>query len=48
MQSYFQKCKINTENINPVVSKTRNGETMLLSKCAICGTKKLRFIKKKK
>ena len=47
MQSYFQKCKINTENINPVVSKTRNGGTMLLSKCAICGTKKLRFIKKK-
>ena len=36
----------NTENINPVISKTRNGGTMILSKCAICGSKKSRFIKK--
>ena len=35
--------------IDPVVSKTSNGRTMLLSKlskCAICGSKKSRFIKK--
>ena len=35
-----------TENINPRVSKTTNGKTMILSKCAICGSKKSRFIKK--
>ena len=27
-------------------SKSFNGKTMILSKCAICGGKKLRFIKK--
>ena len=46
MSSYCLKCKKNTENINPRVSKTSNGKTMLLSKCAICGSKKSRFIKK--
>ena len=45
MSSYFLKCKKNTENINPRVSKTNNGKTMMLSKCAICGSKKLKFIK---
>ena len=38
--------KKTTENINSVVSKTRHGATMILSKFAICGTKKSRFIKK--
>ena len=33
-------------NINPKVSKTNNGKTMILSICAICGSKKSRFIKK--
>ena len=28
------------------VSGTRNGETMILSKCAICGSKKSKLIKK--
>ena len=37
--------KENTENINPKVSATSNGRAMLLSKCAICGSKKSRFIK---
>ena len=45
MKSYFLKCRKNTENINPRVSKTSNGRTMVLSKCAICGSKKSRFIK---
>ena len=33
------------EYINPRVSKTSNGRTMILSKSAICGNKKSRFIK---
>ena len=45
MKSYCLKCRKNTENINPRVSKTSNGRTMLLSKCAICGSKESRFIK---
>ena len=32
--------------MNPVVSKTSNGRTILLSKCATCGSKRSRFIKK--
>ena len=45
MKSYCLKCKKDTENINPRVSKTSNGRTMVLSKCVICGSKKSRFIK---
>ena len=45
MKSYCLKCRKNTENINPRVSKTSNGRTMVLSKCAICGSKKSRFVK---
>ena len=47
MSSYCLKCKTNTENINPRVSKTSNGKTMLLLKCAICGSKKSRFIRRR-
>ena len=36
----------NTEKINPKILKTNNGKTMLLSECAICGSKKSRFMKK--
>ena len=45
MKSYCWKCRKNTENINPSVSSTSNGKAMILSKCAICGGKKSRFIK---
>ena len=45
MKSYCLKCRKNTENINPKVSKTSTGRTMVLSKCAICGSKKSRCIK---
>ena len=45
MKSYCLRCKKDTENINPKVSKTSNGRTMLLSNCAICNSKKSRFIK---
>ena len=38
MLSYCLKCKKNTESINPKVSS--NGRTMILSKCAICGSEK--------
>ena len=45
MKLYCLKCRKDTENINPKVSKTSNGRTMLLSKCALCNEKKSRFIK---
>ena len=48
MLSYCLKCKKNTESINPKVLKTSNGKTMLLSKCAICGSKNQDLWKNKK
>ena len=45
MKSYCLECRKDTENINPKVSKTSTGRTMVLSKCAICNSKKSRFIK---
>ena len=44
MLSYCLKCKKITQNTNVVVSKTNNGTTIILSKCAICGAKKSKFI----
>ena len=41
------KCKKNTQSINSKVSKTNNGKAMILSTCAICGSKKSKFIRSK-
>ena len=48
MKSYSLKCRKDTENINPGVSNASNGRTIILSKCAIFGSKKSRFIKDQK
>ena len=48
MKSFCLKCRKDTENINPKVSETSNGRTMVLSKSAICGGKKSRFMKNQK
>ena len=45
MKTYCLKCKKDTENINPKISSTSKGKSMILSKCAVCGSKKSRFIK---
>ena len=45
MEIYCLKCKKDTENINPRVSKTSNNSTMILSKCAEFESRKARFIK---
>ena len=46
MESYCLKCKKYTKNINTQVSSTSNGKLMIISKCAICNSKKSKFIKK--
>ena len=38
------KCRKYTKNINPQVSSTSNGKIMILSKCAICNSKKSKFV----
>ena len=45
MLSYCLKCKKDTESINSIILKTTNGKTMIFSTCAICGSKKSKFIK---
>ena len=44
IKSYCLNCRKDTENINPKVSNTSNGRKTI-SKCAICNSKKSRFIK---
>ena len=48
MLSYCLKCRKNTESKNPTVVKTKSGRIMLLSKCAVCYSKKSKFIKEQK
>ena len=45
MLSYCFKCRRNTKSINPKVSKTTNSKAIIFSTCAICGSKKPKFIK---
>ena len=44
MLSYFLKCRKNTENKDPKVVRTKTGGIMLLSKCAVCDSKKWKYI----
>ena len=46
MSSYCLKCKKNTDSMNPKMTENKNGRTMLLSRSAVCGSKKSRFMKK--
>ena len=45
MFSYSLKCRKNTESKNLKIAWTKNGRTKILSKCAVCGSKKWKFIK---
>ena len=44
MLSYCLKCRGNTESKNPKVGKTKNGRTLVLSKCAAYDSEKSRVI----
>ena len=46
--SYCLKFRKNTRRINPATVKSSNCGTIIISKCAVCNTKKSRFVKKKK
>ena len=48
MKTYCLKCRKDTENIDPKILGTSTGKSMILSKCAICSSKKSRFIKNQK
>ena len=46
MLTYCIKCRKNTENANSRIFKTKNNTLIMQSKCAVCGIKKSRFVKK--
>ena len=41
---YCLKSRKNTESKNPRVVRAKNGRIMLLSKCAVCDSKRSKFI----
>ena len=41
MESFCVMCKKYTKTINPRVSNTSNGKTMILTKCAMCSSRKM-------
>ena len=45
MLLFCLKCRKITDSKNPKVARTKNGKIMLLSKCAVCDSKKSKFIK---
>ena len=45
MLSYICKCRRNTESRNLKIMRSKNGRMMLLSKCTVCDSKKLKFVK---
>ena len=42
--SYCLKCGKNTKSKNLKVARTKNGRIMLLSRCAVCNSKKSKFL----
>ena len=45
MKTYCQKCRKDTENIEPKIVRTKNNRLIMQSRCLICGIKKSRFVK---
>ena len=45
MLTYCLTCKKNTKNIDAKTMKTKKVRFVLSSKCALCGSKKLKFMK---
>ena len=47
-ETYCLSCRKNTENTNLKIVKSKNYRSMIQSNCAICGSKKSRFIKEQR
>ena len=45
MNTYWVKCRKETENIDPKMFRTKNNRLVMQSKCPVCRIKKSRFIK---
>ena len=47
-ETYCLACRKHTKSINPKIVRNRQNRLMRQSNCAICGSKKSRFIKEQK
>ena len=47
-ETYCLSCRKYTENINPKIVRNRQNRLMIQSNCAVCNSKKSRFIKEQK
>ena len=45
MKTYCEKCRKDTENIDPKMVRIKKNRLVMLSKCSVCGIKKSRFLK---
>ena len=44
-ETYYLPCRKYTKSINPKIVRNRQNRSMIQSNCAVCGSKKSRFIK---
>ena len=44
-ETYYLSCRKYTKNVNPKIVKNKNNRSMIQANCAICNSKKTRFIK---
>ena len=44
-ETYCLVCRKYTKNVNPKIVRNKQNRSMIQSNCAICGSKKSRFIK---
>ena len=45
MKTYCLKCKIDTDNIDPKMFRTKNNRLFMQSRYSVCKTKKSKFAK---
>ena len=48
MNTYYMKCKTDTENVNSEMFRTKNNRLIMQSKCSVCGIKKTKIVKEQK
>ena len=48
MKTYCVKCRKDTENIDPLMVRTKHNRLIMQSKRSVCGIKKSRFVKEQK
>ena len=48
MNTYYMKCKSDTENVNSEMFRTKNNRLIMQSKCSVCGIKRTKIVKEQK